>query len=145
MILRLWLERVWRRPRKLCRIEPGGQRIRDAFLSPSRHGSGSPDEVPQSPRMPASPPADAPWTTPILWDHRTDVQTTMNAEADVLGVPKQGKEGYAQYTLAPRASRATRRQSTQNRHSTSFRMLRGKAPPRFGLDSRESAITGPPI
>ena len=90
---------------KLCRIEPEGRRIRDAFLSPSPRGHGGPEGIPRSPRMPASPPADAPWTAPILWDHRTDIQTSMNAEADVLGVPKTGKEGYAQFTLAPRASR----------------------------------------
>lgn len=69
---------------ELCLIEPGGQRIRDAFL-----------------RNPA---ADAPWTTPILWDHSTEIQTMMNAEADVFGAPKPGRDKYAKH-LQAKASR----------------------------------------
>ena len=57
---------------QLCYIEPGGQRIRDAFL-----------------RDPAS---NAPWTTPILWDHSTSIQVSMEAEPDVVGAPKPDKE-----------------------------------------------------
>ena len=68
----------------LCHIEPGGQRIRDAFLR--------------------NPPPDAPWTVPILWDHPTEIQTTMNAQADVFGAPKSGRVDYAQH-LQGKASR----------------------------------------
>ena len=88
----------------LCHVGPGGQRIRDAFLLPPRRGSHQ-TTGPSSPRMPASPPRDVPWTMPILWDHVTEHQTTMNASADVLGVPKRGKERYAEHNLANRASR----------------------------------------
>ena len=69
---------------ELCHIEPGGQRIRDAFLR--------------------NPPPDAPWTAPILWDHPTEIQTTMNAQADVFGAPKPGRVDYAQ-RLQGKASR----------------------------------------
>ena len=68
----------------LCRIEPGGQRIRDAFLRKS--------------------PSEAPWTVPILWDHPTEIQTAMNAEADVFGAPKPGRADYAK-RLQGKASR----------------------------------------
>ena len=68
----------------LCYIEPGGQRIRDAFLR--------------------KPPPDAPWTVPILWDHSTEIQTTMNAQADVFGAPKPDRVNYAKY-LQGKASR----------------------------------------
>ena len=68
----------------LCHIEPGGQRIRDAFLR--------------------NPPPDAPWTVPILWDHPTEKQTAMNAEVDVFAAPKSGREDYARHlrTMASR-------------------------------------------
>lgn len=68
----------------LCHIEPGGQRIRDAF---ERHAS-----------------PNAPWTTPILWDHSTEVQTAMDAEPDVDGAPKALRVDYANY-LRGKASR----------------------------------------
>ena len=68
----------------LCHIEPEGRRIRDAFLR--------------------NPPPDAPWTAPILWDHPTEIQTTMNAQADVFGAPKPGRVDYAQH-LQGKASR----------------------------------------
>ena len=64
----------------LCRIEPGGQRIRDAFVRE------------------ASP--DAPWKAPILWDHSTQVQVTMEAEPDVFGTPKPGRVSYAGHLRA---------------------------------------------
>ena len=67
-----------------CKIEPAGQRIRDAFSRNSK--------------------LDTPWKTPVLWDHRTDVRTTMAAEPDVVATPKRGREKYAQ-SLAKRASR----------------------------------------
>ena len=69
---------------ELCRIEPAGERIRDAFLRKA--------------------PDDALWTTPTLWDHATDRQTTMNASADVLASPKLERERYARY-LTKKASR----------------------------------------
>ena len=68
----------------LCHIEPGGQRIRDAFLR--------------------NPPPGAPWTMPILWDHPTEIQTAMNAEADVFGAPKPDRVDYAE-KLRGKASR----------------------------------------
>ena len=69
---------------ELCHIEPEGRRIRDAFLRESA--------------------PDAPWTVPILWDHPTEIQTTMNAEADVFGAPKPGRIDYAKH-LERKASR----------------------------------------
>lgn len=68
----------------LCRIEPGGQRIRDAFL-----------------RNPA---ANVPRTTPILWDHSTQVQVAMDAEPDVFAAPKPDRAEYANY-LRKKSSR----------------------------------------
>ncbi len=59
----------------LCRIAPEGRRVRDAF-----------DRAP----LP-----EVARTTPILWDHATDVRIAMDAEADVVGAPKPGKEYYA--------------------------------------------------
>ena len=69
---------------ELCYIEPGGRRVRDAFLR--------------------DPTPDAPWTAPILWDHETNVCVCMDAKADVAGVPKPGKETYAR-SLTEKASR----------------------------------------
>lgn len=69
---------------ELCHIEPEGRRVRDAFFR------NAPD--------------DAPWTTPVLWDHATDKQTTMNAREDVLASPKPESEKYARY-LTKKASR----------------------------------------
>ena len=69
---------------ELCYIEPGGQRVRDAFLR--------------------DPSPNAPWTAPILWDHETNVCVCMDAKADVVGVPKPGKETYARF-LTGKASR----------------------------------------
>ena len=70
---------------QLCRIEPEGRRIRDAF-----------DRSPKS---------DAPWTTPVLWDHPTDIQTSMRAIPDVMATPKPDKERYARKILVKKASR----------------------------------------
>ena len=67
-----------------CKIEPAGRRIRDAFSRNSK--------------------LDTPWKTPVLWDHRTDIRTTMAAEPDVVATPKRGREKYAR-SLAKRASR----------------------------------------
>ena len=68
----------------LCRIEPEGRRIRDAFLR--------------------NPPANVGWTTPILWDHSTQVQSAMDAEPDVFAAPKPDRAEYANY-LRKKSSR----------------------------------------
>ena len=68
-----------------CKIEPAGQRVRDAF---SRNNSK----------------LDTSWKTPVLWDHQTDVRTTMAAEPDVVATPKRGREKYAR-GLTKKASR----------------------------------------
>ncbi len=70
---------------KICSIEPEGRRVRDAFVRYPRRS--------------------APWTSPVLWDHPTGIQTTMQAAADVMAAPKPDKERYAHYTLLPKASR----------------------------------------
>ena len=67
-----------------CRIEPGGQRVRDAFLR--------------------EPSEDAVWTVPVLWDHIAHRQTTMTAIADVQATPKPDRERYARF-LTEKASR----------------------------------------
>lgn len=68
----------------LCRIEPGGQRVRDAFVR---------EALP-----------NAPWKAPILWDHSTQVQVTMEGEPDVFGTPKPNLVSYAGY-LRTKSSR----------------------------------------
>ena len=70
---------------ELCRIEPEGRRVRDAFLRNAK--------------------SDSPWTTPVLWDHPTDRQTAMHATADVRAAPKPEKERYARKVLLQKASR----------------------------------------
>ena len=60
---------------ELCRIEPEGRRIRDAFTKKKKRNS--------------------PWTTPILWHHKTEFQMTMNARPDVIAAPKAGRTDYA--------------------------------------------------
>ena len=70
---------------ELCRIEPAGERIRDAFV---RSAGGTP-----------------PWTTPGLWDHPTDRQTAMDARADVQAAPKLHRERYARTVLLAKTSR----------------------------------------
>ena len=67
-----------------CKIEPAGQRVRDAFSRNSK--------------------LDTSWKTPVLWDHQTDVRTTMAAEPDVVATPKRGREKYAR-SLIKKASR----------------------------------------
>ena len=67
-----------------CHIEPGGQRVRDAFLRESSEDAG--------------------WTAPVLWDHITNRQTTMNGIADVQAAPKPDREPYARF-LTEKASR----------------------------------------
>ena len=104
----------------LCYIEPGGQRIRDAFLR--------------------KPPPDAPWTVPILWDHSTEIQTTMNAQADVFGAPKPDRVNYAKY-LQGKASRlliVNRLRTDTVRVSACYAHTASSG---FRLDSREANIT----
>ena len=60
---------------ELCRIEPEGRRIRDAFIKKKKR--------------------DSPWTTPILWHHNTEFQMSMNARPDVIAAPKPGRVDYA--------------------------------------------------
>lgn len=69
---------------ELCHVEPAGQGIRDAFLRDA--------------------PDDAPWTTPILWDHATTRQTTMSTSADVRASPRPERERYARH-LTKKAGR----------------------------------------
>lgn len=88
----------------LCHIEPGGQRIRDAFLLPPKRGR-MPGKTPHSPRIPRQPSQGVEWAAPILWDHPTDQQVSMEATADVLGIPRQGKQSYARDVLSGKASR----------------------------------------
>ena len=87
-----------------CRIEPGGQRVRDAFLLPPKRGK-PPGRVPHSPRHPTDKPDGIEWGFPLLWDHPTDEQQTMTTGPDVLGIPRKGMRRYAEETLAPKASR----------------------------------------
>lgn len=89
---------------EVCQIEPEGRRIRDAFLTPIGSGAKySPER--NSPRQPAERPHGVDWAFPLLWDHPTDVQNTMAAKSDVLGVPRKGMRRYAEEGLAPKASR----------------------------------------
>ncbi len=89
---------------EVCQIEPEGRRVRDAFLPPIRPGTKyRPNH--NSPRQPADCPEGVEWTVPLLWDHPTEVQTTMTASADVLGVPRKGMRRYAEEKLAPKANR----------------------------------------
>ena len=46
---------------------------------------------------------------PILWDHPTEIQTTMNAQADVFGAPKPGRVDYAQGISKENAKPTARR------------------------------------
>ncbi len=88
----------------LCRIEPAGRRVRDAFLAPAKLGANS-DPSRNSPRQPTAGPPGVEWAFPLLWEHPTEAQTTMTARSDVLGVPRAGMRRYAEEKLAPRANR----------------------------------------
>ena len=68
----------------LCAIEPGGQRVRDAFVRR---------------RTPTST-----WKTPVLWDHDTDIHRRMDAKPDVMASPKSQRDAYAR-KLTRKASR----------------------------------------
>ena len=89
---------------EVCQVEPEGRRVRDAFLTPMKSSAKyRPDR--NSPRQPAERPQGVNWAFPLLWEHPTDVQTTMAAKSDVLGVPRKGMRRYAEESLAPKASR----------------------------------------
>ena len=70
---------------ELCRIEPEGRRVRDAFVRDAA--------------------SDAPWKVPVLWEHPTDRQVAMHATADVQATPKPDREHYARTILLKKASR----------------------------------------
>ncbi len=67
-----------------CQIGPGGQRIRDAFVRDCPDG--------------------APWTTPIFWDHETNVVTKMTAFPYTQSTPDPNRVDYAK-SLCTKASR----------------------------------------
>ena len=69
---------------QMCWIGPEGRRVRDAFIKKKQK--------------------DSPWTTPILWNHQTQLQTTTHAQPDVLGAPTPGRTDYAE-SLRQQASR----------------------------------------
>ena len=68
----------------LCFVEPEGRRVRAAFQR--------------------KPPHTKPWTAPILWDHPTNLRTTMNALPDVIAAPKPGEADYAKYLCGKASS-----------------------------------------
>ena len=69
---------------KIAEVEPGGQRIRDAF---DRSVSGDSD------------------AKTILWDHKSELRTTMATEPDTIASPKDGRRDYVNNTLWPKAGR----------------------------------------
>ena len=70
---------------ELALVEPGGQRLRDAFLNPlDRHGAGE---------------------YPVVWTHKTDKRRTMRSFSDYRTEPKTAKRQYATEVLWPKASR----------------------------------------
>ena len=83
---------ILRRSPLQCSLRP------ESFAISNQRGEGS-----ATPSY-ATPPPDAPWTMPILWDHPTEIQTAMNAEADVFGAPKPDRVDYAE-KLRGKASR----------------------------------------
>ena len=108
----------------LCRIEPEGRRVRDAFVRE------------------ASP--DAPWKAPILWDHSTQVQVTMETEPDVFGTPKPGRVSYAGH-LRAKSSRllvVNRLRTNTVRVSACYA---SEPAPWLGLDSGNAHLAGPGI
>ena len=87
----------------LCLIEPEGRRVRDAFLRPPVVGqSGYADKQAEYEAAEAK----ARRKHPILWDHDTNLQQSMNGQPDdSRGVPKPEKLAYAEGVLWPKASR----------------------------------------
>ena len=87
----------------LCLIEPEGRRVRDAFLRPPVVGkSGYADKQ----KAYAKAGAKAQQAYPILWDHDTNRQQSMNGQPDdSRGVPRPEKLAYAEGVLWPKASR----------------------------------------
>ena len=70
----------------LALVEPGGQRLRDAFVNPLDH-----------------PMSDAKF--PVVWTHKPNNRRTMSSFADFATEPKPAKRQYATEVLWPKASR----------------------------------------
>ena len=70
---------------EIAEVEPEGRRVRDAF---NRHSN-----------------SDVAEATSVLWDHKTDIRTTMAAQPDTFATPIDEKQEYATNTLLPKASR----------------------------------------
>ncbi len=66
-------------------VEPGGQRLRDAFMNP-RDGHAAADY-------------------PVVWTHETNERRTMRSFSDFSTEPKPAKREYATQVLWPKASR----------------------------------------
>lgn len=70
---------------ELALVEPGGRRLRDAFVNPLEHQPKSEYQV--------------------VWTHDTDDRQTMRSFVDFATEPKPAKREYAANVLAPKASR----------------------------------------
>ena len=70
---------------ELALVEPGGQRLRDAFVNPL-DGQAAADY-------------------PVVWTHETNARKTMKSFADFRTEPKPAKRDYATDVLWPKASR----------------------------------------
>ena len=70
---------------ELALVEPGGQRLRDAFVNPL-------DQEPKS-------------EYEVVWTHDTNDRQTMRSFSDFATEPKPAKRDYATNVLAPKASR----------------------------------------
>ena len=68
-------------------VEPGGQRVRDAFRNPLK-------EI-----LPAG------RSFEVVWTHETSERTTMRSFSDYATTPKESKYDYAEDVLWPKASR----------------------------------------
>ena len=70
----------------LALVEPGGQRLRDAFLNPLDR-------------------ATAPGSYPVVWTHETNKRRTMRSFSDYSTEPKPAKREYATEVLWSKASK----------------------------------------
>ena len=101
----------------LCHIGPEGRRIRDAFIKKRKPNS--------------------PWTTPILWNHRTEFQMTMNAQPDVLGAPAAGRDRLRRNSQGE-GEPPTDRQPAADQHGPRLCVLRRRASTGFGMGAGAS-------
>ena len=69
----------------LALVEPGGQRLRDAFANPLNEQSAA--------------------DYPVVWTHETSKRKTMKSFADFRTEPKAAKHEYATQVLWPKASK----------------------------------------